>query len=327
MKKLAILDGHLYPEGAYDHVAALCKKEQISFEVLHCRTAQDIIKMAQDMDVCLCNFLPMDGALLDNLPRLKMVVRCGIGIDNLDIDAFTARGVLICNVPDYGVEEVAVHALSLTLALERKIPFLNAQTHAGIWNDNLGYDVRRLSNRVLGFLGFGRTAQHLAFLSDHLYKRYIAFDPYAAASLFEKVESVDLDTLFSEADTLIVMAPATEETHHIVNVQQLAKAKKGLRLINVSRGNLVDMDAVTDALDQGILAAAAFDVLESEPATAELLAKLNRDDIVLTPHTAYRSVESVEALKTMAAQTAIWFMKGNRPYHVMNSSLLEDGDK
>ena len=322
MKKLVVLDGHLYPEGAFVEVADLCKSQGIAFEVLDCKTQDDVIRLASDADACMVYWLHLNGDMLDHLPKLKMVVRCGVGVDNIDVDGFTQHNVLVCNVPDYGVEEVAVHGLSLMLALERKIVFYNQKIHAGIWDENLGYDMRRLSEQTLGFLGFGRIARDLASLAKPIYGNIIAYDPYLKKELFNDVEPVDLDTLFETADSLVVLAPATEETYHVVNCEHLKKAKKGLRLVNVARGALVDLQAILWGLDQGVLAGAALDVLEQEPPTDALFHQLKRPDVILTPHAAYRSVESLHALKVMAAKTAICYLLGNEPYHVINAELL-----
>lgn len=323
MKKLVVLDGRHHLGDAYSGVARLCEAAGVAFEVLGCETTQDMVEQAADADACLCNFIPMGAEVLSKLPRLKLVVRCGVGVDNLDIDAFTEAGVIVCNVPDYGVEEVAVHGLALMLSLERKVTLYNRRVHQGIWDENESYAMRRLSHQTLGFLGYGRIARKIASLAESLYQNLIAYDPYLPADKFWGARQVDLDGLFRQSDSLIVMAPATDETYHIVNAENLAKAKKCLRLVNVSRGALVDVDAVIEALETDKIAAAAFDVLETEPPTVELAHKLDRNNVILTPHVAYRSNESLEALKTMSAETALYFLAGNQPYHVINSAVMD----
>ncbi|PVZ84745.1 hypothetical protein C9426_22415 [Serratia sp. S1B] len=324
MKKLVVLDGHHYPEGEFDKIKELCSSNGIAFDVLDCVTPEDAIQKAQDADAAICIYLPMDDNLLKNLPNLRMVVRSGIGVDNLDLSAFTKNRVLACNVPDYGVEEVAIHALSLLLALERKIVLYNNSVHNGEWDEGIGYAMRRVSQRTVGLLGFGRIARKLSCFLTPLGYSQIAFDPHLPSDFFTSagVKSVSLDFLLQHSDILVVMAPLNEETHHLINDKTLLKTKDGLFIINTARGALVDTHAVIRALDSGKLQGVGFDVLEEEPPTELCQKLLGRHNIILTPHIGYRSLESFEALKRMAAETAISFLKGGDAYNVVNKEII-----
>jgi D-3-phosphoglycerate dehydrogenase len=324
MKKLVVLDGSHYPEGEYREVGEMCEKAGIAFAVLDCKDADDAAEKAKDADAAMCVYLPMDAPLLKRLPRLKMVVRCGIGVDNLNLPDFTACGVYACNVPDYGVEEVAVHALGLILSLERKIPFYNFRVHSGDWREDAGYDMRRLSLRTVGMLGFGRIARKLGELTRSIGYGLIAYDPFLPDEEFTRAcaGKVDLDTLFKESDVVVVMAPVTEETIRIVNAENLSKAKDGLFVVNTARGTLIDTSALISALRSGKVAGAALDVLEEEPPRERCLSLLGMDNVILTPHIAYRSVESFEALKRMAGATAIEFLKHSTVNNLVNRDVL-----
>lgn len=324
MKKLVVLDGHHYPEGSYAEVEELCAAEGIHFAVLDCKSPEEVIEKAQDADACLCIYIKIDESVLAKLPNMRMVVRCGIGVDNLVLEDHTKQGIYACNVPDYGIEEVAIHALGGILSLERKIVFYNQRTQQGIWNEDEGYDMRRISHRTIGFLGFGRIARKLAEFTKVLGYKAIAYDPFLPDKYFVEadVQKVDLETLFLESDVLSLMAPATKETIHIINDQNLEKAKKGVFIVNTARGTLIDTQALVRGLENGKVGGAYLDVLEEEPPREICSKLLGRDNVIISPHIAYRSVESFAALKRMAGETAITFLKGGQPYNVVNRDVI-----
>jgi D-3-phosphoglycerate dehydrogenase len=324
MAKMAVFDGHLYPEGAYGEVAAMCKEAGIEFVVLDCRTADDLVTKAPDVDVGMCVYMKIDESSLSRLPKLKMVIKGGIGIDNFNLADCTRHGVYACNVPDYGVEEVAVHALALTLALERKVVIYNRLVHQGEWDEEPGYLMRRVSLRTIGLFGFGRIARKLAGFAQALGYSVIACDPFLEDDFFQKanVRRVSLDEVFAQPDVLVVMAPATSETVKVVNEANLAKAKDGLFLVNTARGTLVDVEAVIRALDSGKLKGAALDVLPVEPPGDSVKGLYGRENVILTPHIAYRSVESFAALKRMQGETGIAFLQGGELRNVVNKEVI-----
>lgn len=325
MLKLVMLDGKFFPaKDAYAKVEAICKAKGIAFEPLYCDTTDELIERAQDADACMLTDRKIDGEFLAKVPRMKMFVRCGIGVDNLNLPDFTKHGVYACNVPDYGLEEVAVHTIALILALERKITLYNTNIHGGGWNEEIGYPMRRISLRTLGVLGFGRIARKMAGFAKALGYSLIAHDPFLPDNVFTEfgARRVDQDTLFAESDVLAVMAPATPETIHIINDANLAKAKDGLLLVTTSRGSLVELPALARALDSGKVKAAALDVLEEEPPKEKAAIIMNRDNVILTPHTAYRTVESLEAMRTMAAETAVDFLAEGKLKNVVNPDVI-----
>ncbi|GHU35682.1 dehydrogenase [Betaproteobacteria bacterium] len=269
---------------------------------------------ASDVDVGLCVYMKIDASALSRLPKLKMVVKGGIGVDNFNLADCTSYGVYACNVPDYGVEEVSIHALSLTLALERKVVFYNNRMHKGEWDEEPGYPMRRVSLRTMGMLGFGRIARNLTGYAQALGYSVIAYDPFLPDEFFEKARAkrVSLDEVFALPDVLVVMAPSTKETINVVNDANLAKARDCLLLINTARGTLVDTEAVIRALD----------VFPMEPPKDTAKGLYGRENVILTPHIAYRSVESFAALKRMQAETGISFLKGGEPYNVVNKEVI-----
>ena len=310
MKTLAVLESHIAPSGFMETAASLCAARGVVCRALTCKSREDIALQAHQADAAVCFFSPIDAGVLSSLPRLNMIVRAGIGVDTINLADCTRHGVLVCNVPDYGVEEVAVHTLALILALERKIVPYTLAVREGVWDQELGPEMRRVSERSLGLLGFGRTARKLAGLARPLGFALFASDPYVSETecAAAGVRKCDQEALFAQSDVLVVMAPATQETHRVVNDKTLASAKDGLLLVNTSRGSLVDTGAVLGALRNGKLGGAALDVLEEEPPGDAFNTLTVKDNLILTPHVAYRSQESLAALNTMSVQIALDYL-------------------
>ncbi len=325
MFKVALIDSQFSKKGDFSEIQTLCAARGGELKVLQCTSDDEIVAQAADADALLVVYSKVGDALLARLPKCKVAVRLGIGVDNYDLDAFTRRGVVAINVPDYGVEEVAAHALGMILAAERKIVYFDRQVRRGIWDDGEGYTMRRLSQRTLGFMGFGRIARKLAECCAPLNYRMIAFDPMLPASQFASlgVEQVNLEELFRQSDTLALMAPLNEHTRHVVNDTHLALAKDGLRIVNTARGELIDTDALIRAVKSGKVAAAGLDVLEGEPLQNPDHELLALDEVFLTPHTAYQTLESIELLRRMAITAALDFLEGQPPQNVVNPAVLE----
>jgi D-3-phosphoglycerate dehydrogenase len=325
MLKLVMLDGKFYPaKDAYVKVEAICKAKGVEFKPLYCATNDELIEQARDADACLLTDRKIDESFLTRVPRMKMFVRCGIGVDNLNLADFTRHGVYACNVPDYCVEEVAVHTLALVLALERKVPLYSASVHSGEWNEEIGYDMRRISQRTFGFLGFGKISRRLAGFVKALDYTLIAYDPLLPDEEIAKFAAakVSLDELFARSDVLAVMAPANKDTNKIINDANLAKARDGISIVTTSRGTLVDLPALVRGLDSGKVRCAALDVLEQEPPREKCSILMNHPNIILTPHVSYRSVESLESMRTLATETAVDFLAEGKLRNVVNPDVI-----
>lgn len=325
MFKIALIDSHLIKKGDFLEIKQLCEDAGGEFLLLECKTNDEIVAQAGDADALLVVYSSVNKSLLERLPKCKIAVRLGIGVDNYNLPDFTDLGIVAANVPDYGVEEVAAHTMGMILAAERKIPYFEKKVRDGIWNDGEGYPMRRLSERTLGFFGFGRIAQKLSQCCAPFNYKMIAFDPYLPDAVFEKfnVEKVSVEELFLQVNTLALMAPLTKETKHILNDDTLAIVQEGLRVVNTARGELVDTDALVRALESGKVAAAGLDVLDGEPLTDPAHPLLKFDSVFLTPHTAYQTVESIAVLKRMAMETALDFLTGQPARNVVNPDVLK----
>jgi D-3-phosphoglycerate dehydrogenase / 2-oxoglutarate reductase len=231
--------------------------------------------------------------ILEAAKNLKVIGRAGIGVDNVDIPAASARGIVVMNTPFGNAVTTAEHALSMMMALARQIPEANASTHAGKWEKNRFMGVE-LFNKTLGIIGCGNIGSIVADRALGLKMKVIAFDPYLSPerAIEIGVEKVELEEIFRRSDFITLHTPLTEKTRHIIDAAALAKCKKGVRIINCARGGLVVEDALYDAIVSGRVAGAALDVFETEPATAHKL--FGHENVVVTPHLGASTGEAQE---------------------------------
>jgi D-3-phosphoglycerate dehydrogenase / 2-oxoglutarate reductase len=248
--------------------------------------------------------------LLEQAKGLKVIGRAGIGVDNVDIPAATARGIIVMNTPFGNSITTAEHAITLMLALARQIPEADASTRAGKWEKNKFLGVEIFS-KTLGVIGCGNVGSIVADRAIGLKMKVIAYDPYLSAerALDLGVEKVELDELWRRADFITLHTPLTERTRNIVNADTLALMKKGVRLINCARGELVDEAALCAALKSGQVAGAAIDVFAEEPATASPLFGL--PNVVCTPHLGASTLEAQENVALqIAEQMSDYLLRG-----------------
>jgi phosphoglycerate dehydrogenase-like enzyme len=259
-------------------------------------------------------------AVLAALPRCRVVVRYGVGTDTVDVDAATEHGVAVCNVPDYGVEEVSDHALALLLALGRRIVTLDRAVRGGDWSLASSPDVRRLRGRVLGLVGLGRIGRAVARKALALGLEVVAYDPVAAPPA-PSVTHLGLDELLARSDYVSLHAPLVPATRHLFDDATFRRMKPGAFLINTARGGLVDTDALTRALADGRLAGAGIDVLEQEPIAPDH-PLLDQPNCLLTPHAGWFSQDAFAELKTKAAEEAVAVLTGAVPRSCLNPEAL-----
>jgi D-3-phosphoglycerate dehydrogenase / 2-oxoglutarate reductase len=273
-------------------------------------TADGVARLGGDADALLNTYLPITGQLLGQLPACKVVARYGIGVDNVDLAAAAHRGVVVTNVPDYSVEEVAVHALSLLLALARRLPEASALAAAGGWGLDGLRPIRRLSTQRAGLVGFGRIARRLAGYLTALGCEVVAHDPLLGPE--PGLPLLALPDLLSRCDMVSLHAPLTARTAGLIGAPELAMMKPTAVLVNTARGGLVDTGAVIEALRAGQIRAAALDVLGTEPpAPGQLPGGL--PGLLVTPHMAYYSEESIAESQRKAATQIIKVLTGGQP--------------
>src|SRR4051812_13462864 len=242
-------------------------------------------------------------ALMDAAPGLRIIARAGTGVDNVDVAAASARGILVVNAPGANSISVAEHAVALMLALSRTIPAADSAMKGGKWEKKrfLGTEVR---GKTLGVAGLGRIGQEVAQRARAFGMRVVAHDPYISKEIAASagVELMTLDEVCANADYLTLHLPSTAETKHLFNDDRLARCKPGIRIINTARGELIDEAALRRAIDSGLVAAVGLDVFESEPPTDWSLAKLPQ--VIATPHIA-ASTEEAQELVGLETATAV----------------------
>jgi D-3-phosphoglycerate dehydrogenase/C-terminal binding protein len=291
----------------------------------------DLVGRVEDADALIVfHEITLPADLIGRLRRCQVIVRGGVGFDNVDLAAAQARGIPVCNVPDYGVDEVADHALALMLAVNRGFARVERALRRTLqpWDKRAVEPVPRLAGQTLGIVGLGRIGAATALRAKALRMRVIACDPYLRPGL-EKVFGVplvDLDTLLRESDVVSLHTPLTNETRGLINAAALARMKPTAILVNTARGAIVDVDAVVEALQAGRLFGAGIDVLPVEPADpANPLVRLWQEDrqppvnLVLTPHTAFYSEAAVTEIRVKAAQEVARVLRGEPPRNAVTA--------
>lgn len=289
-----------------------------------CKSEEEIIALSQDADGILNCYAKMTARVIENLQRCKVIARYGIGVDNVNVAAATRAGILVTNVPDYCIDEVSDHALALLLALARQIVAAEQAVKAGAW-DVVSYEgIRRLRGQILGLVGFGKIAKALASKVRPLGMKVLVYDPYVepAAIAHEGAEAVSLDKLLAEADAISIHVPLSPETRNLIGERQLARMKPTAFVINTSRGGIVDEQALAVALKEVKLGGAALDVLGVEPPPPDHPLR-QAPNIILTPHLAFYSRESVIELQTKAAEEVARALKGEPPRSPVNRGVLD----
>jgi len=305
------------------------REERLALDPLGCEvvatTAADeggLIANLHEADVVLVSAAQMTRRVLEDLPRCRAVVRYGIGVDNVDLEAATDCGIIVAHVLDFCTEEVSNHAIALLLALARGLLPLHHDTTAGRWRQPQAWTLAPVHGQTLGVVGFGNIGRAVARKARAFDMRLLAHDPYgdpnAAAELGAAL--VPLGDLLAESDYVSLHTPLTPETRHLIGAAELRAMKPSAVLINTSRGPVVDEAALVEALTSGGIAAAGLDVFEEEPLPADsTLCRL--ENVVLTPHVASISPEAMRRLREEVGQAAADVLRGRWPKYVANPGV------
>ena len=270
-------------------------------------TSQGVADVAADADGILNTYFPVDAELLARLPRVRVVARYGIGVDNVDVAAAAKAGVTVTNVPDYSVEEVAAHALAMILALCRRLPSADALVRSGAWGIQSLRPIRRLSAMTFGLVGYGRIARRLAASIDALGGSLLVHDPFLRPAP-DGPHLVSLEDLITGSDVISVHAPLTADTRALFDARRFAQMRTGAIFVNTSRGPLVVLADLLDALRSGHLGGAGLDVFENEPPASGLIDDV--PNLLVSPHMAYYSEESLRESQRKAATQVLKALTG-----------------
>ncbi len=281
---------------------------------------EEKLRQVSNADAIMVREATVSRPMIEAMQQCRVIVRYGVGVDNIDSQAAKEKGIYVANVPDYGSEDVAEHALALLLAATRRIATRNRDVRDGQWGIGQREPMFRLAGKILGVVGFGRISRcFVQKASGFGFKRILVVDPLLTDEQASQagVTRVNLDTLCREADFISLHAPLTPDTHHLIGEAELAKMKPSAVLVNTSRGGLIDEQALINALLQKRIFAAGLDVFESEPLSAKS-PLLQMDNTLCTDHTAWFTEESVVELQSKAAHEVRRAFEGEHPLNCVN---------
>jgi C-terminal binding protein len=299
-------------------------KDVATVESLDVHNESEMWGRIEDADcIMVYHTLKVTKATIERLTKCKLIVRCGVGYDNVDHAFARTRGIPVANVPDYGTEEVADHALMLLIAIARRFLPANQAVRAGNWDPQVAFGAPRLRGRTLGVIGCGRIGGAMVLRAKAIGMRVVIFDPYKPDGL-EKALGVErchrLEDLLAQSEFVSLHCPLTTETRHLLNAQTLAQLPKGAYVVNTARGPCIDPNGLLQALESGQVAYAALDVVEVEPLDDERIR--NHPRIVLTPHSAFYSVEGFQEMRSKGATEARRMVSGEKVRNPVNLHCL-----
>lgn len=295
------------------------------FEVVEDRESDLASIIAGFEAVVIRSATTIDAELIDRAERLKVVGRAGVGIDNVDIDAATRRGIVVCNAPDSTVVSAAEHTIALLLALVRHIPQAHASLTSGSWERSRFAGVE-LAGKTLGVIGLGRIGQQVARRAAGLGMRVVGYDPFISVERFRELgvePAPALDELFADSDVITLHAPLTDDTRGLVSADAIARMRDGVRIVNAARGGLVDEQALVDGIRSGKVAGAALDVFAFEPYSGPLL---ELDEVVVTPHLAASTMEAQDRAGVLVAEQVAAALAGELVQTAVNIPIVDQSD-
>ena len=299
---------------------------EIGAELIAAETGDEaeLLTLAPTMDGILTCWKPLREPVIAAATKCQIIGRCGIGLDNIDVEVATEHGIVVTNVPAYCVDEVSDHAMGLLLACARKIPRFNRAVRDGVWDQNIGPAMHRIRGKTLGIIGFGRIGQAIIPKAKAFGLTINVCSPRTDPERIRQhgAQKVSFQELLTRSDFITIHAPLTTETEHLFSVAEFRAMKPTAFLINTARGGIVDTTALTEALRNGDIAGAGLDVLETEPPESDT-ELLTLENVVVTPHVAFISEESILDLEVTAARCVAQVLTGQLPESIVNPSVLK----
>ena len=317
MRKVVVLSK--YTSGYEYEIDQLARFKDVEFVISHAVEEDDVIDAVRDAEVILFTATKINERVINSLERCKLIIRYGIGYDNVDLEAAAKRGIYVCNAPKYGIIDVAEHALSLIFATAKMTVKMHDRVSNGLWSSGGMGPFLRLAGKTVGFVGFGNIGQALCKRVRGLDMNAIAYDPYVKAETFEALgaQRAELDEVLEKADFLSVHLPLNDSTRHMIGKDVFAKMKNTAILINTARGPIVNEAELIEALENGVIGGAGLDVFENEiePIDQRLI---NARNVVLTPHVAWNTDIAVTAIHEEVGDNIVRYFNGERPESVVN---------
>ena len=283
-------------------------------------TPESLLTALTEADYAITQFAPFNADVVSSMDRCRVIVRYGVGVDNIDLEAARRHGIPVCNVPDYCMDEVADHALGLILALTRQVVSISNHVKEGFWKLPVSLDqMRVLKELTVGVVGFGRIGREAAARLKAFKCKVTVHDPVVAAQKIQDAgySPVGLEMLLRESDLITLHCPSTAETRGMFHSGTFAKMKTGALLVNVARGDLVKTDDLIQALHTGQIGGAALDVTDPEPPKKDS-PLLRMRNVLITNHVAAASVSAIRTLRTRAAQAVVCAVRGEPLPNVVN---------
>ena len=300
--------------------------EEIDGEVIDGEvTETPLEELVKDADALVVMYRPVGADLMDLMPGCKIINRSGIGFDIVDLEAATERGIMVTNIPDYCIQEVADHAMAMILAIQRKIVFYNSRMKGGEWDLNQGYIMHRIENQTLGLVALGHIGRAVATRAKAFGMNVIAFDPYLSDEQIADGGAgpvQNLDDLLMNSDVISVHTPLTPETKGMIGEREISLMKENAIVINVARGGIIEEEALVKALDRGRIRGAGLDVFAHEP--VDIYGPLiQHEKILCTPHAAWNSAESEIERRRKSAEDVVRALRGEVPKYLVNKKVLD----
>jgi len=299
-----------------------------SFHPYKCSNAEEVARVVKDADAVITGPIEVRERAIAGMTRCKIIQALGVGYDRIDLKPAGERGIYVCNIPDYCVNEVADHTIGLVLAANRKLHSLIIAAKRGMWfstlPDSLSAPVMRLEGKTLGIVGLGRIGTAVAIRAKAFGLRVLFYDPYLKPGIEISLgldRSQSLESLLEKSDIVTLHTPLTDETCHMIQEEQLKRMKKNALIINTARGKIIDRKALFTALKEKWIAGAALDVIEGEPPGQEE-AVLSLDNVLITPHRAYYSEEANADCRRRAAINVLRVLEGTKPLYIVNEQFM-----
>lgn len=314
-----------YDYGDIDIERAILEAAGAEVIGLQAKSEDDLVEAARDCSAMMNQYARIGARTIAAMAECKVIARYGVGVDIVDVEAATARGIMVTNVRDYCTEEVADHAISLWLALARGLFAYDRATHQGVWRWQSAAPLHRLRGQVMGIVSYGKIGQAIAERARGFGVQIVVYDPYLTeapgARLVSKAE------LLAVSDVVMMQVPMTAETRHFLSESELRAMKPNALVINTGRGPTIDNKALYRALNEGWIAGAGLDDPEEEPAKRAQWSPAGNpiftlSNVIVTPHAAYYSEESIRSARQIAASEVARVLTGQAPRNLVNAAGL-----
>ncbi|MFT4727985.1 MAG: D-3-phosphoglycerate dehydrogenase [Granulosicoccus sp.] len=305
--------------------------EAVGAEVvaLQSKCEEDLLDEARDCAAMINQYARIGERTIAHLSQCEVIARYGVGVDIVDVEAATRKGILVTNVRDYCTEEVADHAIALWLTLARKLPDYDRATHQGVWQWQSGKPIHRIRGRTMGVVSFGKIGQAIAVRAKAFGVQIIAYDPFLPVHIAKEhgVELVSKADLLARSDYILMQAPMTPDTRHFLSDAEFGVMKPAAIVVNTGRGPTIDNQALYRALTDGHIASAGLDDPEEEPAKRAQWSPAENPiftlpNVIVTPHAAYYSEESIHAARETAASEVARVLTQQTPWFPVNATEL-----